>query len=254
VVFRWREASPGTAVLAETRSADRHRELEALGAAVRRRADDEPPRNDNVLIALPPSAVDDYSGEMDRAASLWNRGGRLVMVSSTAVYSEQNGGVCHESSPLSSSSRAMRIRAAEEKVLAAGGIVVRMAGLYDRHRGPHIVFLRTPVLERRPDGIINLIHYDDAAALCVAALARGQPESVYVGCDDEPITRQALVEASVRSDLYAQSEVLHRTRFTATEGTLGRRCSNSRTRSALGWQPRHRSFRKWLESGAGGDR
>jgi hypothetical protein len=169
------------------------------------------------------------------------------MVSSTAVYAEENGGICNEESALGSSPRAQRLLDAEQKVREAGGIVVRMAGLYDYHRGPHIVYLGTETSKRRPDGIINLIHYDDAATLCLAALIRGQTRSSYVGCDDQPITRQELVDATIDSGLFAQESETHRTTFIGTDGPLGRRLTNAMTRRTLNWQPRLATFISWLK-------
>jgi nucleoside-diphosphate-sugar epimerase len=248
VVSLWRSAFVGSTVLAETRSLTRHAELAAMGATVRLRGEEDPPPTANVLVALPPSAVEDYTREVERAVSLWSEAGRLVLVSSTAVYAEEEGGICTERSPLARSPRATRLLNAEEVVLAAGGMVVRMAGLYDHHRGPHLVYLRTQESKRRPDGLINLIHYDDAADLCLAALARGDSHAVYVGCDDEPIQRQALVDATTAADGFLTRANAHRCTFTGRDGPLGRRCDNSDTRAALGWTPRHPSYLSWLES------
>ena len=135
--------------------------------------------------------------------------------------------------------------AAEEPIRAAGGIVVRLAGLYDFDRGPHRVFLRNETSPRRPDGLLNLLHYDDAAALCVAALARGEPGSVYLGCDDQPLTRQALVDAALESDLY---DGALRCAFSGEDGPIGRRCNSAETRRLLDWRPAHSGFRAWLRS------
>ena len=93
VVRGWRRAFPPARVLAETRSPNRHPELSRLGAGVRLRDDPVPSPFSNVLVSLPPSAVDDYRREMERAVVLWSEQGRLVMVSSTAVYAEEDGGL-----------------------------------------------------------------------------------------------------------------------------------------------------------------
>jgi nucleoside-diphosphate-sugar epimerase len=168
------------------------------------------------------------------------------MVSSTAVYAEEDGGLCEEDSPLAATPRARRLLDAEAPIRAAGGIAVRMAGLYDRHRGPHLVYLRTETSKRRPDGLVNLIHYDDAAELCIAALERGESGAAYVGCDDEPMPRQALSDVAWSSDVFSHEEKIHRCVFTGKAGTLGRRCRNTQTRQLLDWNPRYSSFSNWL--------
>jgi hypothetical protein len=247
VVSLWQDALPTADILAETASTSRHGELSRDGVSVRLRKHDDPACFSNVLVSLPPSGAGDYRNEMERAVGLWNGAGRLVMVSSTAVYMEQDGGSCHEGALLAQSSRALRLLVAEECITAAGGIVVRMAGLYDLYRGPHIVYLRTRESPRRPEGLINLIHYDDAAELCLAALKRGESDGVYIGCDDEPIQRLALTEAAFNAEVYAGKRSGERCKFNGHDGPLGRRCCNTRTRLALGWQPRYASFLMWLD-------
>jgi nucleoside-diphosphate-sugar epimerase len=214
----------------------------------RLRNDPDPPAVPYLLFCVPPSSQDDYVAEAERAAGLWRGDGRLLITSSTAVYAEADGGRCSEDSPLASSPRAARLREAEERMLAAGAAVVRLAGLYDRDRGPHRVYLRTARSPRRPDGLISLIHYDDAASLCVEALERGRSGAIYLGCDDQPITRWELVRAAVRSRRYRTlTDPTQICSFTGTEGPLGRRCDNSWTRQQLGWEPAQRRFLDWLD-------
>jgi nucleoside-diphosphate-sugar epimerase len=201
-----------------------------------------------VMFSVPPSSQDDYTAEASRVAALWHGDGRLLITSSTAVYAEQDGARCVEGSPLASSPRAMRLRDAEQRLLSAGAVVVRLAGLYDHHRGPHRVYLRTPTSPRRPDGLISLIHYDDAAGLCVRALLRGRAGAIYLGCDDQPITRQELAQATACSRRYRTAAGPPPVcSFTGSEGPRGRRCDNTWTRQALGWEPTHRRFLDWLE-------
>ena len=85
---------------------------------------------------------------MEEAASCWlgraeeDAPGGLVFTSSGSVYSEDDGGVVDESSPLTSAPRAARLLSAEEKTLSAGGSVVRLAGLYSATRGAHSYWLK----------------------------------------------------------------------------------------------------------------
>ena len=153
-----------------------------------------------------------------------------------------------EGSPLADSPRSIRLRDAEDRLLAAGAMVVRLAGLYDHDRGPHRVYLRTRTSPRRPDGLISLIHYADAARLCVQALSRGRAGAIYLGCDDHPITRQELVRVVVRSPRYrAANGPPQACQFTGADGPLGRRCDSAWTRRALGWEPTHRRFLDWID-------
>ena len=63
---------------------------------------------------------------------------------------------------------------AENAALAAGGTVLRLAGLYTLRRGAHIFYLKANTdIKTRADGLVNQIHYSDAATLAVSALLRG---------------------------------------------------------------------------------
>ena len=246
----WLTRFPESQVLAETRSSGSHANLRAAGMKSRIRYDVLPKSSANILFSVPPSAQQDYKFEVLRAARLWNKTGVLLMVSSTAVYAEGNGGTCDEKGFLADTPRAKKLLAAEQIILEKGGSVVRLTGLYNKDRGPHRVFLRLKNSSRRPDGILNLIHYDDAADLCIRALAIKDKDknagAVYLGCDNQPITRQELTEAAVRSGLWAPKA--QNCIFTGTEGPMGRRCLNSETRKILDWQPHYHSFYTWLDS------
>jgi nucleoside-diphosphate-sugar epimerase len=70
-------------------------------------------------------------------------------------------------------------------------IILRFAGLYGPGR-----LVRRGLVERGdaipgdPDRFLNLIHIDDAARAAAAALASGEPESIYIVADDRPVTRR----------------------------------------------------------------
>ena len=63
--------------------------------------------------------------------------------------------VVHHRSPVGSGPRSERLLAAEKAVLAAGGCVVRLAGLYLEGRGAHNYWLTQEEVAQRPDGLIN---------------------------------------------------------------------------------------------------
>ena len=44
-------------------------------------------------------------------------------------------------------------------------------GLYNTMRGPHTFWLRNGTVDGNADGLINMLHYEDAAEACVAALS-----------------------------------------------------------------------------------
>ena len=240
IALRWRENHPQARVLVETISPSRHPDLAAAGLTPRRRRDPDPSPHPFVVFTVPPG--DDYAGEAARATRLGRV--RVVMSSSTGVYSEDRGDWCREDSALSDTARARRILSAERAVTAAHGIVVRLAGLYDRDRGPHRHWLTAGSSPRRPDGWVNLIHRDDAADLCCRALA-SDLEGPVLGADGEPMRRTELIEVAARL-LGGGCE------FTGTEGGLGRRLDPGRTWDALNWRPRFPSFEAGLRGAEAG--
>jgi hypothetical protein len=216
-------------VIAETLTERSHPQLKSLGFFPRLRSSEG--SFDSVFFAVPPSqAVESYEAEVSRALSLWNRTGSFLMVSSTAVYAEENGGIVTERSAEATTSRAETLLKAERRVLAAKGSVVRLAGLYDENSGPHLFYRNHPVTSLRGDGLINLIHYEDAAALCFKILSGDFRSEIFMGCDNSPVFRRQLC-----------SQV-------GTEGTIGKRGNNDETRKRLDWTPRFRNFDEFLVS------
>eukprot|EP00548_Thalassiothrix_antarctica_P018878 CAMPEP_0194185398 /NCGR_PEP_ID=MMETSP0154-20130528/42529_1 /TAXON_ID=1049557 /ORGANISM="Thalassiothrix antarctica, Strain L6-D1" /LENGTH=106 /DNA_ID=CAMNT_0038903713 /DNA_START=6 /DNA_END=323 /DNA_ORIENTATION=- len=94
----------------------------------------------------------------------------MVFTSAGSVYGGFDGETVNEKSPVTSDApRAKRLLAAEA---ACPGIVLRLAGLYTLERGAHNYWLGKDEVAGREDGLINLLHYDDAAGACMAALLK----------------------------------------------------------------------------------
>eukprot|EP00966_Prymnesium_polylepis_P046014 1065282-Prymnesium_polylepis.1 len=196
----------------------------------------------HVLFCASPGGNDDYVHEVECATRLWDAeapGGRFVFTSSAGVYAEQDGNVVTESSPTASTPRAAKLLAAEERVIAAGGTVIRLAGLYLLFRGAHNAWLSMEeVKSGGADGLINQVrpgrlwtpykpsatlgshghpdlsarpadevHYDDAAAAAVAALLRApRGETLHVA-DDEPLSRHAICVQACRAPQFADRTI-----------------------------------------------
>jgi hypothetical protein len=69
--------------------------------------------------------------------------------------------------------------AAEESVLSRGGSVVRLAGLYTLDRGPHTFWLNNGTCASNADGLVNTLHYEDAARVAIAACLYGEDHCLY---------------------------------------------------------------------------
>ncbi len=242
----WQRSAPGARITVETASAARHEDLGAAGFVPRLRTAPDATPAPYVVFAVPPSQTADYAAEAARAARLFDGRGALVMTSSTAVYAEEAGGVVTEAAPLATSARAARLLAAEAAIRAAGGSAVRLAGLYERERGAHVVYAREATSPARPDGLVNLIHYDDAAALVVAALRAGERGATYLGADLQPVARGELARA------FAAAAGTPVCAFSGRDGPLGRRVDAAATRRRLGFALRYPTFADWLRETFGG--
>lgn len=118
--------------------------------------------------------------------------GRIVFVSSSAVYGEHHGDWVDEDTPPAPQGFNGRILLDAEAALAARAIphtTLRFAGLYGPGRLQLIERLRAGKASAplEPPHWANRIHIDDAAAAIthVALLPDALP--VYVGCDDTPL-------------------------------------------------------------------
>jgi len=201
-----------------------------------------------VLFSASPGGNDDYVAAVTSALDYWDDkapGARFVFTSSAGVYAEQDGGVVTETSPVGSGPRSERLLAAERAVLAAGGCVVRLAGLYLEARGAHNYWLTQEEIAQRPDGLINQIHYRDAASSAVAALLRGTPGAVYMAADDKPLTRQQICVEACRAPRFAGQEM---PKFTGSDGGIGKVIDSSSTRAAIGWEPRYKTFGAFIDT------
>lgn len=131
-----------------------------------------------------------------------------------------------------------RLLAAEEAVLARGGNVMRLAGLYTERRGPHSYWLNKAregagtelgVIQGSADGQLNMLHYEDAASAvvalaqsngaffaalvslqsliifrCILFFARvGFRSKIFLACDNELITKKEICLSALASGLFA---------------------------------------------------
>lgn len=165
---------------------------------------DEIPRGKqfhNVIFCAPPSGFEDYPGAVKECIDQFWSGpndGLFVFTSSGGIYGFGSGEIVNEKSPLPDASlaspRSLRLIKAEEAVIDSKGAVLRLAGLYTLERGAHNYWLEK--LNGKPiagskDGIVNLLHYDDAAGSCLATLKAGKKTQgqIYLVSDGHPTSR-----------------------------------------------------------------
>lgn len=170
---------------------------------------------------------------------------RLVFVSSTSVYGQNDDSWIDEQSPTEPKSWSGQIMLqAEQCALTSGhpATVVRLSGIYGPGRNMLLKRVRDGYHAPHLHSFTNRIHADDAAGLIATifqADAAGKPlESIYLGVDNEPV-EQAEVVAWLQQQMHVKSvpDLLLKPR------SGSKRCSNARAR-ALGWTPKYSSYRE----------
>ena len=171
---------------------------------------------------------------------------RLLFVSSSSVYGQQEGEWVDETSPAVAAGYSGRVMLEAEQLALKSGIaasIVRLTGIY----GPGREWLLTQVrrgyrVAVEPPLYANRIHADDAAGLMACLLEadrRGVAlDDIYIGVDDTPAALADVV-GWLREYLgvteWADDDSVRR--------TGSKRCSNARAK-ALGWTPKYPSFRE----------
>lgn len=166
----------------------------------------------------------------------------LLFTSSTSVYAQTDGAWVTEESPAEPDRETGRIlRETEDVVLAHGGIVARLAGLYGPARSVLLrkFFAGDATIEGEGSKWINQVHRDDVAS-ALFHLVTGDARGIFNVNDSEPLSQQTvyawLAERFARPLPPSGPIDLNRKR-----GWTNKRVSNERLR-ALGWQPRYPSF------------
>ena len=182
----------------------------------------------------------------------WEKSGLFVFTSSGSVYTENEGGEVDESSEVAWGERSGKLLDGEETVFDAGGSVLRLGRLYTETSGPHNYWCGDVAKEfpSKPEGLINLIHYEDAAEAVIACLeapevARGQ---VFLVADGVPVSRQDIATAAAFHPKYRDSS--EGVRFTGGPGTDGKKYNCQKIRSMLGWKPKHESYAGFMKERA----
>jgi nucleoside-diphosphate-sugar epimerase len=185
-------------------------------------------------------------------------GSFIVFISSTSVYAQTDGSWVDENSPAEPTRETSRIlRESEGVVLAAGGAILRLAGLYGPGRS---VLLRnfllgeaqidvpgdstsSPLDTCAPQGRwINQIHRDDAAT-AIGHVMAARRAGIFNVADSTPLTqRQVYAELSRRFNKPLPPERPPAT--TRKRGWTNKRVSNSKLHAA-GWREK---FPSWFDA------
>jgi len=210
----------------------------------------------DVVFCAPPSGFDDYPAAVRNALeTYWDKGlgGCFVFTSSGGIYGQGDGETVTETSPTTdpaTNPRTAKLVCAEGACTDGGGCVLRLAGLYTLERGAHNYWLESGKdVQGRSDGIINLLHYDDAAGACMAAIEAGPTVvsgKTFLISDSNPTTRLGICESAIKAARYAGKDIP--TILGGDEMPRGKIYDGSWSDATLNWKPRYESFDKFMAS------
>ncbi|MGL6290582.1 MAG: NAD-dependent epimerase/dehydratase family protein [Silanimonas sp.] len=166
--------------------------------------------------------------------------GRVLFVSSTAVYAEDGGGVVNEDTPADAAAFNGRVlREAERELDAhADAAAFRASGIYGP--GRERMWNRARRDEPGEPRWTNRIHVEDVAGALRHLLDAPRIARIYCGNDDAPVLEHEVIDGlRARLDLPALGA--------AAGPVSGKRVSNARLRDT-GWQPRYPSWRDGYSS------
>ncbi len=205
------------------------------------------------------NCVSSGGGDSDRYRQIYLQGtanlirglvfGRLLFTSSTSVYGHIDGTPVHEDSPTETTTATGQILVETENlVLARGGIVARLAGLYGP--GRRAMLRRFLAGESTLDGDgsrwLNTLHRDDAVSALELLISQNAASDLYNVADNGGLTQlaafQFLAEKLQRPLPPSAPPNLHRKR-----GFSNKQVLNTKLRS-LGWTPTFPSFLNGLNA------
>ena len=123
---------------------------------------------------------------------------RVVFVSSTGVYHQDDGTWLDESSPTQPRGFSGRLLLEGESLLHAAplpGVVVRLSGIYGPGRSRTVDSVRSGTARRvrGSKAVLNHIHRDDCAGSIAHVLSLPDPAPLYLGTDCEPALKNEVL-------------------------------------------------------------
>ena len=102
------------------------------------------------------------------------------------------------------------------------------------------------------NGLINLIHYEDAAEVVVKCFQNPQKVGgeTFLVSDGVPISRQNIAASASTSQKYSGAGAVH---FTGGDAVDGKKYNTDKVRKVLDWVPKYSSFDDYMKSSSNSD-
>lgn len=177
---------------------------------------------------------------------------RVFFTSSTGVYAQGDGEWVDEESPTEPNHFSGTMMLEGERCFhnsPFASTVVRLGGIYGPGRirildGVRSGTLRAPAMPT----YVNLIHRDDCAGVLSHLMEMAEPESVYLGVDDEPAERGAMYAwVAQRLGVSPPAPESDNDALAGRSARSNKRCRNQKLR-ASGYAFRYPTYREGFES------
>ncbi len=184
--------------------------------------------------------VDGLANVLERLESDGLSPRRVIFVSSTGVYGQNDGSWVEEDSAAEPTRFSGRRLLEAERMLAEHrfpSVVVRFAGIYGPGRDGLIRRVREGgTAADKPPRYTNRIHRDDCVGVLCHLFSLPTPQPLYLGVDDNPCPQTEVMDGI--------AEILNLSRPPRETNSRGqnKRCDNSRLR-ASGYQLRYPDWR-----------
>jgi nucleoside-diphosphate-sugar epimerase len=193
-------------------------------------------------------------------ASLAKSVNKFIYISSTGVYGQSAGELIDEQAPCDPQREGGRACLEAEKALqasrlAAGSLILRLAGIYGPDRIPHQALIAAgEPLPVAADARLNLIHVEDAARIVVELEKKVSPPRTFNVADGHPIRRAEFYRELAR--LLGAPEPKFAPPIagtsTAERATSDKRISNAALLAQLRFSFNYPTFREGLLVSLGG--
>ncbi len=174
---------------------------------------------------------------------------KLLFTSSTSVYAQRDGSwVTEESETKPTRETSCILLETERVVLASGGIVARLAGIYGPGRSAilHKFLAGTAIIDSENDRFVNQVHRDDIASALFILLSRREPGGkIYNVVDDQPLL-QSECYRWLAERLNRPLPPFGRSTQQRKRGDTNKRVTNAKLRR-LDWTPQYPTFAAAME-------
>jgi hypothetical protein len=201
----------------------------------------------SLVICIPPQlkqGKSDYPEKLIQIAKCAEQGDveQIILVSTSSIYNGLSGEVSEASALNFSAEKVAVLHQAEQAVKAFKGqtSILRLTGLVGPLRHPGR-FLKSKRVLTNPDGLVNLIHQQDAVGLLIALLKQPEQQGTFNGVSQTHLTRQVFYH------LAAQSINLPKAEFAESDPiTVSKLITDHHTRQTLAYQYVFDDLSEWL--------